>query len=92
MAEAASAEQTAPLDPSLHRSVGPVQNPAPGFLLAAMENLPPRQRSIVISRYYEDLSLEEIADLMAIQPNTARSLLQHGLNNLRKAGGATGCC
>jgi RNA polymerase sigma factor (sigma-70 family) len=50
----------------------------------AIAALPLRQRQVVISRYYEALSFEEIALRMRVRPATARSLLRHGLNNLRR--------
>ncbi|HLK58311.1 MAG TPA: sigma-70 family RNA polymerase sigma factor [Chthonomonadaceae bacterium] len=50
----------------------------------AMSKLPARQRKVVIWRYYEERSFEEIAQRLNIQVATARSLLRHGLNKLRK--------
>jgi RNA polymerase sigma factor (sigma-70 family) len=46
--------------------------------------LPKRQKQVVIWRYYEQRSFEEIAALLKVKPATARSLLRHGLANLRK--------
>jgi len=40
---------------------------------------------VLIWRYYEERSFEEIAGMLKIQTATARSLLRHGLNTLRKA-------
>lgn len=48
-------------------------------------SLPERQRYVVIWRYYEERSFEEIADALGIQTSTARSLLRHALNNLRRS-------
>ncbi len=50
----------------------------------AIAKLPRRQMQIVIWRYYEQRSFEDIASVLDIQASTARSLLRHGLNNLRK--------
>ncbi|MFN3649704.1 MAG: RNA polymerase sigma factor [Armatimonadota bacterium] len=50
----------------------------------AVARLPQRQRQVVIWRYYESRSFEEIADVLQIRPATARSILRHGLNNLRR--------
>lgn len=50
----------------------------------AISRLPLRQRQVVIWRYYESRSFEEMAELLKVRPATARSLLRHGLNNLRK--------
>ena len=61
------------------------------LLPAAIESLPVRQRNVVIWRYFEERYFEEIADLLGVQLSTARSLLRHGLNNLRKAIGSTDC-
>lgn len=53
-------------------------------LPAAIAQLPPRQKQVVISRFYASLSFEEMAETMRIRPATVRSLLRHGLNNLRR--------
>jgi RNA polymerase sigma factor (sigma-70 family) len=50
----------------------------------AIARLPKRQRQVVIWRYYEQRSFDEISELLSIQLATARSLLRHGLNNLRR--------
>lgn len=50
----------------------------------AILQLPTRQRQIIIWRYYDMLSYEEIALTLNIRVSTARSLLRHGLNNLRR--------
>ena len=50
----------------------------------SLSQLPDRQRRVVILRYYEQRSYEEIAELLEIKPATARSLLRHGLTSLRK--------
>jgi RNA polymerase sigma-70 factor, ECF subfamily len=50
----------------------------------AIALLPLRQRQVVVWRYYESRSFEEIASSLEIRVATARSLLRHGLNNLRR--------
>ena len=57
----------------------------------AIESLPDaiamltlRQRQVVIWRYYESRSFDEIAEALHIQVATARSTLRHALNNLRR--------
>jgi|GEM_PF-1968631 RNA polymerase sigma factor (sigma-70 family) len=50
----------------------------------AILKLPSRQRQIIIWRYYDLLSYEEIALNLNIRVPSARSLLRHGLNNLRR--------
>jgi RNA polymerase sigma factor (sigma-70 family) len=46
--------------------------------------LPLRQRKVVVWRYYEERSYEQIAALLNIEPATARSMLRHALNRLRQ--------
>ncbi len=43
-----------------------------------------RQRQVVIWRYYEAQSFEEIALRLDVQVSTARSILRHGLYNIRR--------
>ena len=50
----------------------------------AFARLSVRQRQVVVWRYYEDRSFEEIAGRLDIQVATARSILRHGLNNIRR--------
>lgn len=50
----------------------------------AFARLSLRQRQVVVWRYYEDRSFEEIAGRLNIQVATARSILRHGLNNIRR--------
>jgi len=51
---------------------------------SALSCLSKRQQSVVIWRYYHDLSYEDIAQRLNIQTSTARSLLRHALNSMRK--------
>lgn len=53
-------------------------------LPSALAQLSYRQRQAVIWRYYESRSFEEIAQWLSIRPATARSILRHALNNLRR--------
>lgn len=52
-------------------------------LVALLESLPPRQRAIVILRYYCDLSVAEIAEALGIAPGTVKSQASRGLELLR---------
>ena len=49
----------------------------------ALMQLSLRQRQVVVWRYYESRSFEEIAERLGIQTATARSILRHGLTNIR---------
>jgi RNA polymerase sigma factor (sigma-70 family) len=53
-------------------------------LPAAIAALPARQRQVVIWRYYEARSFDEIGRLLGVREASARSLLRHGLNRLRR--------
>lgn len=55
-----------------------------GVMMEAIEALPQRQREVVIGRYFNSFTFEEIASHLDIQVASARSLLRHGLNSLRQ--------
>ena len=46
--------------------------------------LPPRQRTAVVLRYYEDLSYEQIAEAMDVTVGTAKAHVSLGLQRLRE--------
>jgi RNA polymerase sigma-70 factor (sigma-E family) len=48
-------------------------------------DLPPKQRAAIALRYYEDLTDEQIAELLGCRTGTVRSYLSRGLATLRKA-------
>lgn len=52
-------------------------------LWTAIQALPPRQRAVVVLRYYEDLSERQIADVLAIAPGTVKSLGSAAMTKLR---------
>jgi RNA polymerase sigma factor (sigma-70 family) len=52
---------------------------------AILQRLPRRQRTVVVLRFYEDLPLLEIAQLLSRPPATVRSDLRRALARLRKA-------
>jgi RNA polymerase sigma-70 factor, ECF subfamily len=54
-------------------------------LLVALAALPPQQRLVVVLRYFEDLSVEEIAQRTGERSGTVKSRLHYGLAALRAA-------
>jgi RNA polymerase sigma factor (sigma-70 family) len=61
-----------------------VEAPELDELWAVLARLSPRRRVALVLRFYEDLSVEEIARLMKCRPGTVSSLLHRGLADLRK--------
>ena len=54
-------------------------------LFAVLGALPPKQRACVVLRYYEDLSIEQTADLLGCSEGTVKSNSARGLDALRQA-------
>ena len=53
-------------------------------LADALDHLPPRQRAVLVLRYYEDLSELAVADLLHIPLGTVKSSASRGLEDLRR--------
>lgn len=51
----------------------------------AIVALPARQRAVIVLRFYEDLTIDEIADSLKCRPGTVKSSLHRALSHLRKA-------
>ncbi len=48
-----------------------------------VKTLPPKQRTVIVLRYYEDLAIDTIADLMGITPGTVKSQANRAIATLR---------
>lgn len=53
-------------------------------LWQALATLPPRQRTVLVLRYYEDLSEAEIAEVLGVGRGTVKSSAARGLARLRE--------
>ena len=54
-------------------------------MLAALATVPPRQRAVLVLRYWEDLSVEQTAELLGCSEGTVKSQASRGLEKLRDA-------
>jgi RNA polymerase sigma-70 factor (sigma-E family) len=64
----------------------PVQAPAPEtrmMLLDALATLPPKGRAVVVLRYWADLSVEQVADMLGCSTGNVKSLSARALGKLR---------
>ncbi|WP_313756811.1 sigma-70 family RNA polymerase sigma factor [Tissierella sp.] len=67
----------------LNNDIGTVDNYPNIDLEKALEALPENYRSIIVLRFFEDLKLEEIAEILDENINTVKTRLYKGLKNLR---------
>jgi RNA polymerase sigma-70 factor (sigma-E family) len=63
--------------------VGPDDPSGRDDLWRAVSSLPPRQRAVLVLRYYEDLSEQQIADALGCRPGTVKSQASAALTSLR---------
>jgi RNA polymerase sigma-70 factor (sigma-E family) len=54
------------------------------YLMRALAGLPPRQRTVLVLRYYNDLSEAEVAGVLGCSVGTVKSQASRGLARLRE--------
>ena len=88
LAEGDHLEVLADTGPAPDRGV--MRREASDRLSLALQELPERQRAIVVLRHYQELSLEEIATTLGMSLGTVKSSLHRALHRMRAtlAGGA----
>jgi RNA polymerase sigma factor (sigma-70 family) len=59
-------------------------------LLAALRQVPPGQRAVLVLRFWEDLSVEQTAQILDSSTGTVKSQTSRGLSALRAALDAQG--
>jgi len=67
-----------------HQSSPPILAPEFDDMWQALESTTPRQRAALVLRYYDDLTVDQIAEVMQTRPGTVKSLIHRGLKNLEK--------
>ncbi len=55
------------------------------YLIDALDQLPAKQKTVLVLRFFADMSEKEIADTLGIRPGTVKSTTSRGLARLRKA-------
>jgi len=53
-------------------------------LVEALGRLPPRQRAVLVLRYFHDLTEAQAAEVLGCSPGTVKSNASHGLTRLRE--------
>ena len=55
------------------------------YLIDALDQLPAKQKTVLVLRFYADMSENEIAETLGVRPGTVKSTASRGLAKLRKA-------
>lgn len=72
-----------PHDTVPDREADPVDRDAVEVLRRALDQLSPRQRAVIVLRYYDDLTERQVAEVLGISVGTVKSHARDGLARLR---------
>ncbi|WP_199752964.1 SigE family RNA polymerase sigma factor [Actinoplanes sp. ATCC 53533] len=72
-----------PQETPIDRAGMPVSADDRLVLMRALAEVPPRQRAVLVLRYWEDMSIEETAAVLSCSPGTVKSQAARGLDTLR---------
>jgi len=64
---------------------GPTSPPRADEIPALLAGVTPRSRAVIVLHYLDDLSLDEIAAVLALPVGTVKSRLSYGLRTMRQA-------
>ncbi|MDA8047123.1 MAG: SigE family RNA polymerase sigma factor [Actinomycetota bacterium] len=83
---ATSGTWAGPRRPGTHHGSGPGGRPAGGDveLWDALDRLPPRRRTILVMRFYLDMSEADVAETLGCRVGTVKSTTHRALADLRK--------
>jgi len=68
------------LDPQRSAEASQIQN----HISQALQNISPKERTVFVMRHYNDLKLNEIAEILNVTVGTVKSLLFRAIKKLRK--------
>lgn len=71
---------------SKHATNRPTTDLPPEFdeVWHALQRIPAKRRTALVLRFYADLSIDSIAEIMGVRPATVRSLIHRGYMSMRK--------
>jgi RNA polymerase sigma factor (sigma-70 family) len=55
------------------------------LLFRGLAQIPKRRRAVLVLRYWQDLSVDQVAEILECSPGTVRSQASRGLDDLRAA-------